>query len=108
MLGVFNTKHSYGDGTHSEPLQYTFEDYVTYYGNKLGGQVEYENSELKSSTIMLDSTETARDEVMGVSLNEEGVEMTNYQKWYNAIARMVTTIDECLDKVINGMGIVGL
>ena len=34
--------------------------------------------------------------------------MMNYQKWYNAIARMVTTLDEALDKVINGMGIVGL
>jgi len=116
MLGVFNTKHSFGDGAYAagvysgnkEPLDYTFEDYVTYYGNKLGGQVEYENSELKSNTIMLNSTETARDEVMGVSLNEEGVDMTNYQKWYNAIARMVTTIDQCLDKLINGMGVVGL
>ena len=34
--------------------------------------------------------------------------MMNYQKWYNAISRMITTLDEALDKLINGTGRVGL
>jgi len=41
-------------------------------------------------------------------MDEEGINMMNYQKWYNAIARMVTTLDEALDKLINGTGRVGL
>ena len=56
---------------------------------------------------MLESVNDARDEIMGVSVNEEGINMLNYLKWYNAIARMVTTLDEALDKMINDMGVVG-
>jgi flagellar hook-associated protein 1 FlgK len=34
--------------------------------------------------------------------------MLIYQKWYNAAARMMTAMDDMLDRVINGMGRVGL
>ena len=45
---------------------------------------------------------------MDVSMEEEGVDMLNFQKWYSAISRMVSTMDELLDKLINHTGIVGL
>ena len=50
----------------------------------------------------------ARDEVSGVDMDEEGINMLNYQKWYSASSRMLTTLDDCLDKLINGTGRVGL
>ena len=34
--------------------------------------------------------------------------MLNYQKWYNASSRIVTALDDLLDKLINGTGRVGL
>lgn len=125
MLGVFTREHTYGnqetvtdpsDPTGAttittganEPLKYTFEDYVNYYGNKLGSQCEYEKNVVATTQIMTTSASNAREEVMGVSMEEEGVNMMTYQKWYNAIARMVTSLDQCLDKVINGMGICGM
>jgi flagellar hook-associated protein 1 FlgK len=40
-------------------------------------------------------------------LDEEMVNMIKFQHAYNAAARAMTTFDEMLDKVINGMGIVG-
>jgi flagellar hook-associated protein 1 FlgK len=45
---------------------------------------------------------------MGVNVDEEGINMMNYQKWYNAIARMTTTLDEALDRLITSTGRVGL
>ncbi|WP_449403867.1 flagellar basal body rod C-terminal domain-containing protein [Exiguobacterium artemiae] len=33
--------------------------------------------------------------------------MIQYQHAYNAAARNITTVDEMLDKIINGMGLVG-
>ena len=45
---------------------------------------------------------------MGVSTDEEGVHMLVYQKWYNAMSRMTTTLDDLLDKLINNTGRVGL
>jgi flagellar hook-associated protein 1 FlgK len=34
--------------------------------------------------------------------------MIMFQQAYNASARMVTVVDETLDKIINGMGRVGI
>jgi len=33
--------------------------------------------------------------------------MIQYQHAYNAAARNITAVDEMLDKIINGMGVVG-
>ena len=41
-------------------------------------------------------------------MDEEGINMLNYTKWYNASSRMLTTLDDMLDKLINGTGRVGL
>lgn len=43
-----------------------------------------------------------------VSLDEEMTNMITFQQAYNANARMITVVDETLDKIINGMGRVGL
>lgn len=48
-----------------------------------------------------------RQSVSSVSLDEEMTNMIKFQHAYNAAARMITTIDEMLDKIINSMGIVG-
>ncbi|MCD7730535.1 MAG: flagellar hook-associated protein FlgK [Oscillospiraceae bacterium] len=104
-LAVFeNSSLSYQGSS----LKMSLEKYVAHISDTLGTQISSNSSILETTDIMLDSVLDARDEVMGVSLDEEGVNMINYQKWYNAIARMVTTLDEALDKVINGMGLVGL
>lgn len=54
-----------------------------------------------------DSINTSRDSVSGVDLNEEGINLLQYQKSFAAACRLMTTLDEMMDKVINGMGIVG-
>ena len=45
--------------------------------------------------------------VSGVSLNEEGISMMTYNKAYQDLGRLMTTMDEQLDMIINKMGIVG-
>lgn len=62
----------------------------------------------EAQTTMLDTIENDRQAIMGVSLDEELTSMMKYQHAYNAAARMVTVIDEMLDKVVNGTGRVGL
>ena len=92
----------------TELLDYTFEDYVAHYGNTIGNQIESINRTNDAQEIMLNTVSDARAEVMGVSTDEEGVNMLSYQKWYNAMGRMVTALDQLLDKLINGTGVVGL
>ncbi|NNV07381.1 flagellar hook-associated protein FlgK [Geobacillus sp. C56-T2] len=48
-----------------------------------------------------------RQSVSSVSLDEEMTNMIKFQHAYNAAARMITTIDEMLDKIINNMGVSG-
>ena len=108
MLGVLSSPQEYGNGTVSDPQEFTPEKFVAHICDNLGSQVEYETGVYNATDIMLTSVETARSEVMDVSMDEEGINMMNYQKWYNAISRMITTLDEALDKLINGTGRVGL
>ena len=49
-----------------------------------------------------------RESVSGVSLDEEMSNMVRFQHAYNASARMLTTVDEMIDVIINRMGRVGL
>ncbi|MGN1105351.1 MAG: flagellar hook-associated protein FlgK [Huintestinicola sp.] len=104
ILSAFEDKYKFGN----ESDEYTFEGFIQFYGQTVGGDLEYELGSFDSTNIMLKSVSDARDEVMGVSMDEEGVNMMNYQKWYNAISRMISALDECLDKLINGTGKVGL
>lgn len=110
-LAIFqnsNLAYNHGEDGRGEPLTMNLEKFVSHISDTLGTQIESNTKILETTDIMLDSVQDARDEIMGVSIDEEGINMLNYQKWYNAIARMVTTLDEALDKIINGMGIVGL
>ncbi len=86
---------------------YTLSGYVRKYGEDIGEQTQFEYDSAKANTTILESVGAARDRVMGVSLDEEGINMMNFQKWYNAAARMMTTLDEALNVIINQMGLVG-
>ena len=117
MLGVLGSPQKYGDtrvdanGADASvyvPQELTPEKFVAHICENLGTQVEYETGVYNATDIMLTSVETSRSEVMDVSMDEEGINMMNYQKWYNAISRMITTLDDALDKLINGTGRVGL
>jgi len=63
--------------------------------------------QFNSATLQQAVTER-RASVSSVSLDEEMTNMIIFQQAYNANARMITVVDETLDKIINGMGRVGL
>ena len=49
-----------------------------------------------------------REALSGVSLDEEAANLIKYERAYQAAARVMTTVDETLDRLINGTGRVGL
>ncbi len=55
-------------------------------------------------TVQVDA---ARDSQAGVDLDEEMVNMLSYQRAYEGASRVMTAIDEALNKLINSTGIVG-
>lgn len=62
---------------------------------------------LDNHISVLQQTANNRDAVSGVSLDEEGVSLMQYQRSYTAAARLMTTLDEALDTLINKTGVVG-
>lgn len=109
LLGVFTKSFQYTDTNgNSYPDSYTLENYVSILCLDLGEQVSLAQTLYETADVNLTVVETKRSEIMDVSMDDEGVNMMNFQKWYNAISRMMTTMDELLDKLINGTGIVGL
>lgn len=75
---------------------------------KLGTDGEEAYRLNKTSESLLLTLSNNRDAVSSVSLDEEMTNMITFQQAYNANARMITVVDETLDKIINGMGRVGL
>ncbi len=84
---------------------------VSDFYNSLVGTLGVETHEAKSFTdnyeILGQQIDSARQSVEGVSLDEEMANMVKLQHAYDAAARVITTVDQALDTVINGMGIVG-
>lgn len=75
---------------------------------QLGVDGEQANRLTTNSGTILLTVANNRASVSSVSLDEEMTNMITFQQAYNANARMITVIDETLDKIINGMGRVGL
>lgn len=60
------------------------------------------------SKTNVDNIDEQRQSVSSVSTNDEGVNIIKYQQAYNANSRVITAIDEMLDKLINSTGTVGV
>lgn len=83
---------------------------VSYYSGiigSLGVQSQSAQKDLTNSITLATSVEINRQSVSSVSLDEEMTNMIKYQQAYNSSARMITVIDETLDKIVNGLGIGG-
>lgn len=74
---------------------------------KLGVKGQQAIKMTENSMTLLGAVSNRRDSISSVSLDEEMTDMIRFQQAYNASARMVTVMDETLDKIINGMGVVG-
>jgi flagellar hook-associated protein 1 FlgK len=57
--------------------------------------------------LVVDHLRTRRESISGVSLDEEAADMIRFQHAYQAAARVITTVDELLDTLINRTGLVG-
>ena len=63
--------------------------------------------ESANQQVLVKHLQTERDSVSGVSLDEETTHLIQYQRAYQAAARVVTVVDDMLDTLINSTGRVG-
>ncbi|MDF2669747.1 MAG: flgK [Paenibacillus sp.] len=86
----------------------TLDEFFRAVVGQLGVQAQEATRQALNQKIMVEQVESRRQSVSGVSLDEEMSNMIKFQHAYNAAARALTSQDEILDKIINGMGRVGL
>lgn len=75
---------------------------------QLGSQTQRDQKLADTYSSAVDYLEGQRQSVSGVSMDEELSNMVAYQRGYEAAARIITTVDEMMDTIINHMGRVGL
>ena len=117
MINAFNAKNDFitnidknNDGTIEEDEQAnlfkgTFQEFLSYTTTKLNLQtadVQISYATYSETQFHIDY---ARSSMSSVDLNEEGVNLLQYSKSYNAAARLMTTLDEMLETLINRMGV---
>ncbi len=112
FIDVFNGDHTYSNSPTPTPghpaFNGTYKEYLVNFQVRLGTNKDTYDSKLKSTNSVALELLDARDSVSAVSENEEAISMLQYQKTYNAASRMITTMDDMLDTLINRMGRVGL
>src|SRR5690625_4388500 len=115
-----STDGTSGNGDHAQALADFFSDaekvnldgksvnsYFESIIGKLGVEAQEANRNADNTSVLRSQVVEQRMSVSAVSLDEEMTNMIKFQHAYNAAARSMTTIDEMLDRIINGMGLVG-
>ena len=80
----------------------------TYYGNivaVLGADVNRAKGLSDSAQLLVDHLDGMRQSVQGVNIDEEVTNLNASQHAYNAAAKVISTIDEMLDTLINRTGV---
>lgn len=81
-----------------------FVDYYSDLVNQVANSGFLYESILKNQEITVNSTSNAREQIIGVSTDEELSFMIKFQNAYNASSRYINVIDEMLEHVINTLG----
>ena len=90
-------------GVHDQPVAggNTPTDYYANIVFGVGSEVSNGTAELNASQLVLGQLQDQRNSVSGVSLDEEAANLMQYQRAYEASARVVSTINSILDTTIN-------
>ena len=116
MINAFNNENTFKtnvdfdgddiiDVTQKDLFKGTFQEFLSYTTTKLNLQtadVQISYATYSETQFHIDY---ARSSMSSVDLNEEGVNLLQYSKSYNAAARLMTTLDEMLETLINRMGV---
>ena len=88
-------------------FQGSFNDMYSNMCTVLGNDQRVSNVQLNTHYTSLIELDTSRDGVSGVDLNDEAMNMMQFQKAYSAACRLMTAIDEVIDRLINNTGLAG-
>ncbi|MCR5300894.1 MAG: hypothetical protein K6E49_00475, partial [Lachnospiraceae bacterium] len=84
--------------------KYDYRDYYSALVGQLATEGSVYSSIVSAQQIATHNLSDSRDQVMGVSSNEELTNMIKYQNAYNAASRYITTCNDMLDRLLSSLG----
>lgn len=79
----------------------TVDEFYSSVVGKVGIEAQRANSAYESQKDIVKQLQNIRESISGVSLDEETTKMIEYQKAFDASARIIRTADEMMDTVLN-------
>lgn len=104
---VYDPKELDPDAVGSKLFQGSFNDMFSNMMTVEGNDERVTTVKLNTHYTSLVEIDSSRDGVSGVDLNDEAMNMMQFQKAYSAACRLMTAIDEAIDRLINNTGIAG-
>jgi flagellar hook-associated protein 1 FlgK len=86
----------------------TFQAYYRSQTATLGTAARQAVTTAQNQQVLVDMLNRRQESFSGVNIDEETTNLIKFQHAYQAAARVITTVDDMLDRVINRMGRVGL
>jgi flagellar hook-associated protein 1 FlgK len=105
MINAFKTDETFTTTEGNALFKGTFQEFLSYTTTKLNLQTADVQISFDTYSETQFHIDYARSSMSSVDLNEEGVNLLQYSKSYNAAARLMTTLDEMLETLINRMGV---
>jgi len=84
-----------------------FNDFFGIFVSEMGIEAQTAIRMTANNETMQIQVDNERERVKGVSLDEEMSNMIKYQQAFNAAARVVTAVDQMIQRIIDGMGMAG-
>ncbi|MCH4199095.1 MAG: flagellar hook-associated protein FlgK [Clostridium tyrobutyricum] len=91
--------YSIGNAVGGSTIDNYYDDLV----NKIGSDEQESKNQVTYEATQLSNFNQSRESVSGVSMDEEMTNLIQFQHCYQANAKMISTVDELLDVVINGL-----
>ena len=95
-------------GTDEERHIGGFDEFATRIRFEVGNTMHSAEQMAATSRVLTLAADNQRTAIAGVSLDEEMVGLVRFQHAFNGAARVITAMDDALDRIINAMGRVGL
>lgn len=108
MIALLSSNVNYNAPVTGVPIfKGTFQGFFANISTTLGLETKDAKRKADSFSIVLTDIDTQRASMSSVNVDEEGINLIQFNHSLTAASRYMTTLDEAVDLIINKMGIVG-
>lgn len=108
MISLFEKKNHFAAPGTSTPLFHgSFQDCFTNISSTLALEIKEVDRQYASYDDVLTEIHNQRLSISSVNIDEEGINLIQYNQSLTAASRYMTTLDEALETIISRMGLVG-